>query len=435
MGSARSRRGRRIGAVWPLIALLVLAARNARAGTEPDSVVAAVHSNDVAALETLAKSATTAQQRALAAGVLLAWRHDDVGAIAVLVPVARSTASRVVRAAADLALSDVYSRDQRYRACYSAIQSALQLSPQSVNGDYRQAAAFARALFGVSPMQLVRETPGSLPITDAAEGVIRVPVKINGKWRGAMVDTGASYSTISASVAKRSGIRMLSHAATVGSSTERAVGVRLGIAKRLRFGNAMLENVVFIVMPDSAWGIPPSFGVNAIIGMPVLLALGRLEFANSGPATLSYGVPRGELTAQAGIHSNILLAGLEPLVIVRVPGAAKPLRMVLDTGANHTHFTRNVIADSPMLSVHAEPYVWHFGGMGGVVTQRRALRLPQVRLTIGETPIVLKNVVVSSDTSAASDGVIGEDIFRQNVRWIMDFTTMTLAVGKQGRTS
>ena len=88
-------------------------------------------------------------------------------------------------------------RTPRYFACYSAIHIALELSPASVDGAYRQAMEFARAISGVKPMQLVREAPGSLPITDEKAGVVRVPIKIDGHQGGAMLDTGASFSTIS----------------------------------------------------------------------------------------------------------------------------------------------------------------------------------------------------------------------------------------------
>jgi hypothetical protein len=245
-----------------------------------------------------------------------------------------------------------------------------------------------------------------------------------------MVDTGASFSTISASVAKRTGIRMLSQSASVGSSTKRALSVRLGLAGQLQIGNATLKNVVFIVVPDSDWGIPHRFRISAIIGLPVLMALGRLELVNSGAPTLLYDVPRGKPARQAEVHSNLLLSCLEPLVLVRVPGAGAPLRMELDTGSNITTFAPNARAAAPGLFAQAELYTWHMAGIGGVVTDRRALRLPEVPFSIGGRTIIMKNVVVSSRASATSDGVIGADIFRQGTRWTMDFTTMTLAESK-----
>lgn len=416
------------GQVLAFAALLGLTLLGAHASAAGEQVVAAVSANDVAALEMLSKSAATAQQRALAAGALLALRHQDPKAIATLMPVPRSGARRIVRAAAYLVLSDIYQRDQRYRECYSAVRSASDMSAKSVHLDYRQTMAVCKTLADAKHMRLVRETPGSLPITGKRAGVIRVPVKIDGQAHGAMIDTGASFSTISASVAKRSGVQLLGGPLSVGSSTKRAVAMRLGIAKRLQFGNAVFKNVVFIVVADSDWGMPRSFQISVIIGMSVLEELGRLEFVSSGSPALLYDVPAGRPAGHAGGQSNMLLWGLEPLVLVHVPGAANPLRMELDTGSNITYFTKNAIADDSALLGRAKRYVWHVGGLGRIMKERRALRLPVVTFTIGGRPITMKNIVISSRTSASSDGVIGEDILRHGARWTMDFKSMTLEV-------
>lgn len=411
-----------------LVMLLGVIALSARANAAPKPVVAAVNSNDVTALETLSKSAPTAEERSLASGSLLALRHEDAKAIAMLTVISRSEAPRDVRATAYVVLSGVYLRDQRYRECDSAVLSAARLSGPSAQGDNRQ--SIAQAPIGVKPMRVVHEAPGAVPITKASESIIRVPIEINDHRRGVMVDTGASFSAISASVAKRVGITLLDRPATVGSSTKRAVAVRVGIAKRLQIGQAVLENVVFIVVPDSAWGIPRKFQISALIGLPVLMALGRLEFVNSPTPTLLYDVPRDQSASEDGAHWNMLLAGLEPLVLVRVPGKDAPLVMKLDTGANATSFTQKALADAPTLLAHAERYVDHSAGIGGAVTDQRALRLPQVTLTIAGQPVTLQNVVVSSQANSTSDGVLGADLFRHGARWTMDFKTMTLAVSK-----
>ncbi|MHB1871409.1 MAG: hypothetical protein ACYCT1_11235 [Steroidobacteraceae bacterium] len=120
------------------IALLSLTLICARASVASESVVSAVNAINVAALESLSTSAPTAPQKLLATGALLALRHEDAKAIAMLMPVARSPGARSVRATAYLVLSDVYCRNQRYLACYSAIHVAHELSPESVNMAYRQ---------------------------------------------------------------------------------------------------------------------------------------------------------------------------------------------------------------------------------------------------------------------------------------------------------
>lgn len=425
----------RNGANVAAAALLSLTLLGAYASAAPESVVAAVDANNVAALETLSRSGATAQQRGLAAGALLALRHEDGKAAALLIPVTRSMASRAVRATAYLGLAEVYLRDQRYRACYSAFRAALQLSPRSFDLEKRQDMASCQALAKVKPMQVVRETPGSLPITRDMVDLIRVPVKIDGVQHKAVVDTGAGFSTISASAAKSAGITMLRQTLSVGTASRRAVAMRLGVARRLLIGNATLTNVVFIVLPDSDLSFPHGYRVNAVIGLPVLMALGhRLEFVNSGAPALLYDVPRGRPDGQTGSDSNMLLAGLTPLVLVHVPGADNPLRMILDTGSPITEFAHDAIVDAPALLMHPKRHVsLPAVGAGGVVTERRGLILTDVALIIGGRQFKLKSVPVNSAAGAISsyriDGLLGQNVLRQGARWTLDFNTMTLAVG------
>lgn len=410
------------------IAVIGLALVVAHTSFASESVVSAVNANNVTALESLSKSAPTASQRTLAAGALLALRREDSKAIAKLMPLTRSRAKRTVRATAYLVLSEVYLRDQRFSASYSAAHTAVELSPASVNAASRQAMEFARAISGVKPMQLVRDAPGSLPITDEKAGLVRVPIKIDGHQGGALLDTGASFSTISASVAMHFGIKLLSHQAKVGSSTRQAVGVQLGIAKRLQIGNAMFKNAVFIVVPDSALPLPPRLKISAVIGLPVLMTLGRIELLDSGTPTLRYDVPHSKPAGHYDSHSNLVLSALTPLVLVHVPGSGALLRMELDTGSNMTTFTKNAMTIAPTFFAGANPYVLHFGGVGGSVREHRALRLPEATLMIGRHHIVLKNVIVSPRSSATKDGVIGANILRAGKRLTIDFKAMRFSV-------
>ena len=95
---------------------------------------------------------------------------------------------------------------------------------------------------------------------------------------------------------------------------------------------------MFIVVPDSDLPVPRRLRISAIIGLPVLMTLGRLEFLDSGAPTLLYDAQRNKPAGHSGTHSNMLLSSLTPLVLVHVPGSGALLRMELDTGSNITTF-------------------------------------------------------------------------------------------------
>ncbi len=210
-------RHRRIPRIILPIALGALVLPGAHAHAAGDALAAAINANNVTELAALATSAPTAAQRSLAEGALLALRHRDSTAIAELLPVTRSRATRTVRAQAYLVLANVYIVQQRYRDCYVAIHSALELSPHSVQFSGRQTMAFTRALRSIPPMQTLHAASGSLPLRRDRAGMIRIRVKIGSPPQEAVLDTGANFSTISTSAAKRTGVRIdkLTHLARV----------------------------------------------------------------------------------------------------------------------------------------------------------------------------------------------------------------------------
>lgn len=396
----------------------------------PAPVLSAVNSDDITALEALARSARTMPQRNLAEGALLALRHRDHRALVTLIRVARSRASRTVRATADVTLAGVYLRDQRYAACYRAVRTAARLSAASVDLGTRQNMAICHVLAAVKPMRLVRETPGRLPVTRDRAGLMRVPVTIDGRRYDGVVDTGANMSTVSASTAQRAGIRVLGKKLSVHSPSEASIAMRLGIARRLKIGNVTLADVVFIVLPDAALNLGDGYRISAIIGLPVWMALGRrLELVNSATPVLRYDVQRIPATSLAAARSPMLLSVLKLMVLVHVPQAHKSLPMILDSGAGDSSLSRAAIANAPLLLARARRQVLHYRAAGGGVTEP-VLRVPELQLGIGGRRFELKNVPLTPDRGAGSKGRIGQDILRQGSGWIMNFKAMTLAAVK-----
>ena len=422
--------------IAPLIALAALgspALARAAAPVEDARLVRAFRSNDVTTLASWARSATTTGQRALAEGALDALRRQDAKAIAMLLPVSRAPGDSTLRATALLALANVYLRDGRYRDCYDAIRTAAHLSPRSVHRGDAQNMGFAHALMAVKPMRVVRNVPGSVPIVRDRAGLMRIAVTLDAHPEQAVLDTGAQFSTVSASTARQIGLRMVRQMARVSSSTERSVPTRLGVARRLQLGHTVLANVVFIVLPDSALRFAHgAYSINAIVGLPVLLALRRTAFVHPrGAARLVFGARQHPAPPRPGAPApDLLLSSLAPLVLVRLPGVQAPLRMLLDTGANATLFAHNVVQADPQLLQHAATRRLRLGGAGGTKTDPHALRLPEVTLFIGTERFVLQHVAVRSGDHKSADGTLGEDVLRQGDRVILNFRTMQMRILK-----
>ncbi len=422
--------------IAPLFALAALgspALARVAAPVEDARLVRAIRSNDVTTLASWARSAATAEQRALAKGAVLALRRRDTKAIAMLLPVSRASGNLTLRATALLTLAQVYLRDGRYRDCYDAIRTAAHLSPRSVHRSDAQNMRFAPALLGVKPMRVVRNLPGSLPIVRDQAGLMRVAVTLDAHPEQAVLDTGAQFCTVNASTARQIGLRMVRQTASVSSSTQRSVPTRLGVVRRLQLGPTVLANVVFIVLPDSALRFEHgAYSINAIVGLPVLLALRRIEFVHpGGAARLLFGARQRPARRRAGAPApDLLLSSLAPLVLVRLPGVHAPLRMLLDTGANATLFAHNVVQADPQLLRHAATRRLRLGGAGGAKSDPHALSLPEVTLLIGTERFVLRHVAVRSGDHKSADGTLGEDVLRQGERVILNFRTMQMRILK-----
>jgi len=267
---------------------------------------------------------------------------------------------------------------------------------------------------------------GQLPVTRDMAGMVNISVRINGQTQIAVIDSGAGYSTVSESAAKRLRVRVLDKAATVESASIDALVTRAGIADRLEFGEAVLTNVVFAVLPDEALTFAGGkYKIDAIMGLPVFVALDRIELATeAGKESLHYG-PK---PAAAASEPNLLLAGVGPIVLVKAEKADTPLRMLIDTGAVHTSLNGKFMADFPALSEAAVNQTAHWEGAGGAATDEKARTVPELKLIVAGRPITLTGVRMKSQAEPDRHGAIGQDLLKQGKSWALDFANMTFAV-------
>ena len=392
----------------------------------PSPVLASVEARDVVKLEAFGRGGASADEMRLANGAALALRRKDAAAIAALTPLAQSGADKNVRSAAYIALSEVYLRQGRFSDAYAAMKSAQTLSSEPLDKEVLQTMDFAKVLAGQAPMTVTRMTSGRLDLTHDVAGLARVPVRINGQEQDAVIDSGAGFSSLSETAAKRMGVRLLDEAASVASASKEAVATRIGVADKLEFGDAMLSNVVFIVLPDSALTFAGGlYKIDAIMGLPVFVALDRIEMANeAGKYSLYYGPKPGTAPGEA----NLLLVGVEPLVLVNADKANAPLRMFIDTGALYTTLNSKAVKDYPALGAAAVNAAARWEGAGGEATDEKAQRVPELTLVVAGRPITVKDIRMESKVVADRHGSIGQDVLKQGHRWALDFENMRFTV-------
>lgn len=397
---------------------------SAPAAADTAALSQALEARDTAALAEISDG--RGSEARLAAGVLAAFHREDEAAIRDLRASARARSlSPELRAEASRFLAGVYMRQGRFAEASAAFASADALftpTDPTEAASVAQARRFAEALAGVAPMRAEVAMQGEAAITRDLAQLARADVVINGATQDAVLDTGAAYSTIARSVAERFGLRILDTEVTVGSATAEALPARVAVADRLELAGGVFHDVVFIVLPDEALTFANgAYKIEAIVGLPVLMQFGRIEFvAAEGGERM-----RHNHSGVRAADSNLILDGLQPVALIRAPEAGVVLNMILDTGAQRTGLTRNAATEFPALVHGAETRATTFGGAGGMTTQDDALSINTLVLEIGGAPVTLSDVRVT-ENARNRHGLLGQDVLRAHGGYVLDFEAMRL---------
>lgn len=399
------------------------------AAIAPPQLETALRNGDLAAVQTIAAdNARPGPEAALARAALDYWWGLDERAAAPLVQAAgEATLSEDLRRSASIMLSGLRFRQGRFGEVVAALDAALPAETDAaVRADLEQTRAFAAALVGVPAMQALVPSSAVVPLAQDGVSLMRAPVTIGSGTLNAIVDTGSAVSTISESNARRLGLQRLTGKVGVGTATSASVTTSLAIADSVVFGGARFRNVIFIVLPDSALTFSDgAYVVEAIIGLPVLRRLGRLEFDQNGDTgTLRYSRTPGF----PGRESNLMLAAEQVFVAAPVEGAGRPIRLFIDNGAVHSHLNRRFVAEFPDLAATASHESVTTTGGAGSETQDDALRLPSLTLRLGETPAALADIAVTDDHQTDRHGSIGLDALRSGRGYVLDFDAMQLKI-------
>lgn len=407
---------KRLTTAW-LLALSLASAWADSAGLQQ-----ALVANDVLRLEQLAHR--PGEQGALARAVALSLRHRDAEARPTLERMAASRLPVAERAAALQELSALLTRQGHYGAAARALDDADRLHP--LDAEAQQARAFVAALAELPPMTVEPGPRARLAITRDAAGLARVDASAEGQAQQFVVDTGAAFSTVTESTARRLGLRLLDTEASVGTVSRDALRTRFAVGRELALGSAVLHDVVFIVLPDEALSFAGgAYRIEAILGLPVFLKLGRLGVEQGdGQETLSLGSAAPETREPA----NLMLSGVQPLLLARSETAGRTLRLFVDTGAKATHLFANAAQASPQLLRQARRQAHTLGGAGGSSTDDAARKLPALTLQVGTRRATLADVALLSRVAPDRDGAVGQDLLRQGRGYVMDFERMCLSL-------
>ena len=326
------------------------------------------------------------------------------------------------------ALAEAYSASYQYRQAADAYDDLEQHFAHELHDDVADDAALARMLSGVPPQTIAWEGPVRLAMAKNPIGLWTSDLSANGVRAAWLLDTGANYSVITRSFAQQLGLTALPGSATVGSGvTGLKSSLQVAVLPELHVGGATVHHVVALMLDDASLRIgegPSAYQINAILGYPVLKALGRISFT-----------PRGEflagdaVTPQAG-GTPMRMRGLTPAIECQVEG--ERLLFTFDSGASSTDFSVRYFQRFRQHRNEWRTRTVESGGAGGSVRRKMYIQ-PSAVLSLGDATVTLKDVSVHSTPAKAGIdilfGNLGQDFLADVESVTLDFDRMTFALG------
>jgi predicted aspartyl protease len=410
-------------------------APSSRTSTSSSSDLDALIKNfDYTELEDAVATMPESAERDYFAGVLANRSGNLAESIELLTKVLPGLkASRPDRASVALeALADDYTKSFRYAEAIPAFEDLLhnfatQMDPikkKSAQDDYQVA-----LLLRDAPAQTISfDGAIDLPIDRSAEiGTIETNLSVNGVEQAWILDTGANISTVSASFAAKLGVKLSSGAAQTTGITGAENKLQIAILPEMKLGGATIRNVVLMVLDDDNLNVPVGnkqrYQINAILGYPVLAALGRFTFTKDGHFLAGPNSPAG----QGG--ARLYMDELTPLLECEVEN--RKALFSFDTGADDSALSDRFHRDFPDAFKGVRKKKYGLAGAGGTM-QMKVYYLPEVQLGVGQTQPVLRKVPVLPAMGTDMDlryGNLGRDLVDPYQSFTIDFEHMRFLLG------
>ncbi len=266
------------------------------------------------------------------------------------------------------------------------------------------------------------EKPGRNVTIDAARdafNMLLVPVNSGGVAEKFVFDSRAGLSTVPLSVAQAMGMRVYDADVEVGTSGSETVQTSLAVADSLYFGDVLVRNIVFLLVPDETMTFPQiNYAIRGIIGFPVILAMEEMHLQKSGRIHIPFQPSHREF-------SNLFMKDLDPYV--QLISDTDSLVLGLDTGANHTELSKQYYDNHrEAVDIAGRDTTSHRGSAGGV-TEGRVKIVTDFPFSIGSKNGVLAEVPITLDEYSFTrgiDGNLGQDILTQFDTMILNFRDM-----------
>ena len=250
-------------------------------------------------------------------------------------------------------------------------------------------------------------------------GLINIPVKCGGVDEDFIFDTGANFSVVNDTYAKKMKLLMLPGKIQVGSVTGTMITSQLAYAPLLEIGSMKFKNILFLVMPDESLSFAGGlYVINGIIGLPVIKEMKEIHIKEK-----EIFVPKQKTTNTLG---NLLIDGF--ITVIEVVDGNDSLAFTFDTGAKRTmlyssYYTRN----KAEIDKNYKMEEIEFGGAGGTV-KVKGFKLDNKLFRVGSSKLKLEDINLIAENIKDHDksffGNLGQDYMNEFGEMILNFEDM-----------
>ena len=288
--------------------------------------------------------------------------------------------------------------------------------------DYENSLLMWEAMQGVGKQEVIRKDETKLNMKRDLAGLYNIPVTYNNETFDFVFDTGANFSTITESYAKKLDLVFSGGTIKVGAITGIKIDSRIAWAKSFFIGNMEMKNALFLVLKDEdlsfAGGI---YKINGIIGFPVIAEMGEVIISKEG----ELDVP---LTPSVTNKNNLLIDGFNPLVEVDYKN--NPMCFTFDTGAKTTMLYIPFLKDyEKEITSEYKLEDIKFGGAGGDI-KVPGYNLKNVELKIADDKVVIPGLSLISESLKDKEevfyGNLGQDFISKFDKMILNFKYMSI---------
>ena len=252
------------------------------------------------------------------------------------------------------------------------------------------------------------------------------PVRIKDRIFYFTYDTGATFSVLDQSAAEELGLVLLGQGIKIQSVTGKLVNTRLAVVPEMRLGEAVIRNVVFLVLPDDSFRlrrVRDGVESRGLIGTPVLAAFKEITETRDGHLIIPASPKPRPL-------QNMCFFGTRPIIEVVHRGAR--LLFFVDTGASATQlyppFFRLYRGE---IQSRTKPVPVRIAGVGDERTVRMHI-LDEFAFKAGGRDLALRTVMVQTQvTHSITDifhGRIGLDVLAHFSRMTFNFESMSFVL-------